>query len=87
MSRQLIARSPDLYKLQSEGFDLEIRGGYLLIKSVPYIASNSSIKLGTLISTLKFSGDVTDRPDTHVAYWTGEHPCHRDGMKITTIAK
>lgn len=86
MSRQLIVRSPDLLKLQNEGFDIEIRAGHLLVKDVPYVSSTKDIKRGILISTLKVSGDVTDRPDTHVAYWTGEHPCHSNGEKIATIA-
>lgn len=86
MSRQLIARSPDLLQLQNEGFDIEIRAGHLLVKDVPYVSSTKDIKRGVLISTLKVSGDVTDRPDTHVAYWTGEHPCHSNGEKIATIA-
>jgi len=86
MLRQLIARSADLQKLQNEGFDFEVRSGYLLISDVPYVNSSCEIKRGTLISTLKVSGDVTDRPDTHVAYWTGEHPCHSNGVKIATIA-
>lgn len=86
MLRQLIARSTDLQKLQNEGFDLEVRAGYLLTKDVPYVTSSCEVKRGTLISSLKVSGDVTDRPDTHVAYWTGEHPCHSNGVKIDTIA-
>lgn len=86
MSRQLIVRSPDLLELQNEGFDIEIRAGHLLVKDVPYVSSTKDIKRGILISTLKVSGDVTDRPDTHVAYWTGEHPCHSNGEKIATIA-
>lgn len=86
MSLQLIARSADLQKLQNEGFDLEVRAGYLLIKNVPYVTSSCEIKRSTLISPLKVSGDVTDLPDTHVAYWSGEHPCHSNGVKIATIA-
>jgi hypothetical protein len=86
MSHQLIAHSADLQKLQNEGFDLEVRAGYLLIKDVPYVTSNCEIRYGTLISSLKVSGNVTDRPDTHVTYWTGEHPCHNNGLKIATIA-
>lgn len=73
-------------QLQNEGFDIEIRAGHLLVKDVPYVSSTKDIKRGILISTLKVSGDVTDRPDTHVAYWTGEHPCHSNGEKIATIA-
>jgi hypothetical protein len=86
MSLQLIARSKDLLQLQNEGYDMEIRTGYLLVKDVPYVNANREIKRGILFTTLRVSGDVTDRPDTHVAYWTGEHPCHNDGRKIEAIS-
>jgi len=86
MSRQLIGRSKDLLQLQNEGYDIEIRAGYLLVKDVPYVNANGAIKLGTLISALCVSGDETIRPDTHVAYWTGEHPCHSNRQKIDTIS-
>ncbi len=86
MSRQLIARSTDLQKLQNEGFDLEVRNGFLLIKDVPYVTASREIKRGVLISALKVSGDITDRPENHVAYWTGDHPCHNNGLKIESIA-
>lgn len=86
MSRQLIALSQDLSKLQNEGFDIEICGGYLLVKDIPYVKSSRELGLGILISPLKISGDITDIPDTHVAYWTGEHPCHSTGVRIQSIA-
>ncbi|MDY7815198.1 ThiF family adenylyltransferase [Burkholderia pseudomallei] len=85
MSRLLIARSPDLQQLRNEGYDLEVRGGYLLIKDVPYVDSAREIKRGILISTLELHGDQTARPTTHVAMWTGEHPCHHDGCVIAAI--
>ena len=85
MSRQLIARSPDLQQLQNEGFDLEIRAGHLLIKDVPYVNASREIKRGILISTLDLNGDQSARPGSHVAMWTGEHPCHHDGRIISAI--
>lgn len=85
MSRLLIARSPDLQQLRNEGYDLEVRGGYLLVKDVPYVNSAREIKRGVLISTLELNGDQTARPTTHVAMWTGEHPCHHDGRIIAAI--
>src|SRR5581483_356266 len=42
MSRQLISRSPDLQRLENEGYNLEIRSGYLLVRDVPYPARLSS---------------------------------------------
>ncbi len=86
MSQQLIARSKDLLQLQNEGYDLKVLAGHLLIRDVPYVNANREVKYGILISTLCLSGDVTGRPDTHVAYWTGEHPCHSDGRKLDTIS-
>jgi hypothetical protein len=41
MSRRLIVRNPDLLRLQNDGYDLLVRGGYLLIKDVPYVAIHS----------------------------------------------
>lgn len=85
MSRQLIARSPDLLRLQNEGYDIEVRVGFLLVKDVPYVSTTREIKRGVLISALELSGDQTTRPQNHVAMWTGEHPCHQDGRIIDAI--
>ena len=85
MSRRPIALSPDLLRLQNEGYNLEIQNGLLLMREVPFVDSRSSVRRGVLISKLKLSGDVTDKPDDHVCYWSGEHPCHANGSKITAI--
>lgn len=86
MSRRPIARSADLLRLQNEGYHLEIRGGYLLVHSVPYVTSQAVVRYdGILISTLEMSDDVTSTPGDHRAFWTGEHPCHSDGQKIRSI--
>lgn len=82
MSRRPIALSPDLLRLQNEGYDLDIRGGYLLVRDVPYVDSNRAVRRGILISKLELSGDRTNKPTDHVAYWTGDHPCHSDGSKL-----
>lgn len=85
MSRRPIALSPDLLRLQNEGYDLDIRGGFLLVRDVPYVDAQRVVRRGILISKLELSGDKTNRPADHVAYWTGDHPCHSDGRKITAI--
>ena len=41
--------------------------------------------MGFLISKLELAGDITKKPSDHVAYWTGEHPCHADGKKIVAF--
>lgn len=85
MSRLPIALSLDLLRLQNEGYNLEIRDGLLLVREVPFVDTHCSVRRGVLISKLKLSGDVTEKPDDHVCYWIGEHPCHANGSKITSI--
>ncbi|MDR3714753.1 MAG: ThiF family adenylyltransferase [Puia sp.] len=85
MSHPLINHSPDLQQLQTEGYEIEIRGGYLLVHHVPYVNANRQICYGSLVSTLLLSGNRTQRPDTHIMHWTGSQPCHKDGSKITAI--
>jgi len=85
MSQQLINRSPDLLRLRNEGYNIEIRAGHLLVRDIPYVNSKREIKFGVLVTELKLAGDVTTIPDNHVAMFSGEHPCHKDGSEITRI--
>jgi hypothetical protein len=85
MSHLLISHSPDLKRLRDEGYDLEIRSGYLLVKDVPYVNSSKEVKHGTLFSLLLLAGEVTTRPDNHVAHFAGDYPCREDGKEIEQI--
>src|SRR4051812_1245492 len=85
MSQQLINRSPDLKHLRDEGYNIEVRSGFLLLHDVPYVDARREIKRGTLVSKLTLSGDVTAKPDDHVAHFIGDHPCNPDGSEIAQI--
>src|SRR5438270_1704472 len=85
MSYKLINRSPDLKRLRDEGYDLAIRSGFLLVRDIPYLNSAKEVKRGTLVTKLILAGDVTERPDDHVAYFEGEYPCREDGSEIEQI--
>lgn len=85
MSLELISLSPDLRRLRDEGYDLEVREGYLRLKQVPYVNSRKEIRYGVLVSNLKLAGNVTERPDDHVVHFVGDHPCNRDGSEILGI--
>ncbi len=85
MSPRLINHSPDLRKLRDEGYEVEVREGYLLIRHVPYVSSSKDVKFGTLVSTLALAGDQTVKPDTHVVHFGGEYPCHNDGAPIEQL--
>jgi hypothetical protein len=85
MSQQLIVRSPDLKQLRDEGFEIEVKGGYLLIHHIPYVNPSKEVKFGTLVSTLNISGLKVVKPETHVIHFIGEHPCENTGKKMTGI--
>lgn len=86
MSQLLIDHSPDLKRLRDEGYEIEVKGGYLLIHQIPYINNSGKIDRGTLVSELTLVNDhITAAPNNHVIYFIGEHPCNKDGSIITSI--
>ena len=85
MSQKLINHSPDLLKLQNEGYEIEIKDNHLLVHHVPYITSLKEIKYGTLVSVLTLAGEKIGPPNDHVIHFQGEYPCNKDGSIITAI--
>ncbi|MGD0207524.1 MAG: ThiF family adenylyltransferase [Verrucomicrobiota bacterium] len=86
MSQRLINLSPDLKRLREEGYFIQIRGGLLVMRDVPYVNMKREVRMGTLVSTLTVAGDVTRTPDTHVVHFDGEFPCSSDGQRLQQIA-
>lgn len=84
MSRKLIARSADLQRLIRDGYTVEITS-HLLVHNVPYVTASREIKYGTVAAALEVAGDRTAPPGTHVAMWTGEYPCDRNGAPIEAL--
>lgn len=86
MSQNLVnPDSPDLKHLREEGYNIEIRSAYLLLKDVPYVNSEKKIKRGVLVSKLNLAGDLTARPDDHQAQFIGDFPCHSDGSPMNEM--
>ena len=54
--KELIARSPDLSKLDAEGYVLEVEDGYLLVRDVPYVKSEGWLARGIFIVPLNLAG-------------------------------
>lgn len=85
MSRQLVSLSPDLSRLESEGFDIEIRDVNLLVKDVPYVTSSREVAYGVLVSELSTNGAVTIAPNTHEIWFAGSLPCDNYGNEIPLL--
>lgn len=85
MPQQLISRNPDTKRLRDDGYDVDVKHGYLVMGHVPYVNAKKQVAYGTLVSELSLAGDVTIAPTTHVAMFAGEHPCEKDGTPIERI--
>lgn len=85
MLQQLINHNPEILRLQEEGYDLEVRGGYLLIHHIPSLNSQGDLIKGTLVMQLQLSGDKVIKPNDHTAYWCGEKPCLETGAVIPSL--
>lgn len=85
MSQSLINRSPDLTRLRDEGYELDIRGGFLLVKHVPYVTATRQVRYGVLVSELTLAGDITTTPSDHIVMFTGEVPCDSAGTPLSKI--
>ena len=85
MSESLISRSPDLRRLRDDGYEIELHSDHLLVKSVPYVSVDLSIKRGILVSELTLAGGVTTRPGTHIAMFIGEMPRDPEGRRLRQI--
>src|SRR5687767_14681328 len=86
MSQQLVSLSPDLRKLRDEGYEIQVKSGYLLVHHIPFVTAAKQISYGILISELTLSSSAsTARPGNHVIYFQGEHPCDKNGVPIHAI--
>lgn len=86
MSRALFSRNADLAKLRDEGYFVQVIGGFVVMREVPYVDADRKVRKGTLISSLALAGDQTRTPDTHVLHFDGAYPCDATGRPISAIA-
>ena len=82
MSRELISHRDDLKRLVEEGYNLEVRSGYLILRNVPYVTSTKDVKHdGELVCALVEAGP----PPDHTMYFAGEYPCDDQGVPIEAL--
>lgn len=55
MSQRLIDHNQDLKRLIDEGYEIEVKGGYLITHHIPYVNKSKEIKYGKLIVALNIN--------------------------------
>ena len=82
MSSSLISRNDDLSALVKAGYRVKIRGAYLVVEGIPYVAECGGIKKADIVTSLELSEDRTKPPDDHTVWWTGGMPHKADGESM-----
>ena len=86
MQLQLINLNSDLNQLLSDGYDIEVNGGYLLVRQIPYVTPSKQVDYGTLVCVLTYaSPNKVSPPRDHTIYFCGENPCNSNGMPLDSI--
>src|SRR5438309_7861038 len=85
MLPEVIKDSSDLLQLKQEGYELEIKEGFLLVHSVPLVNGKCQVTKGTLVCVLDLAGNKTVQPQTHVMHSIGDAPCDINGISLTNI--
>jgi hypothetical protein len=85
MSTKLIARSRDLQRLRDDGYEVEVRSGFLIVRSVPYVTPSKTLARGVVVTDLALNDDITQPPKDHQVWFGGEHPCSADGAPIAGL--
>ena len=86
MSHALFSLNNDLKRLRDEGYFVQVVGGLLVMREVPYVDDTRQVRMGILISSLTMAGDQTQKPDTHVIHFDGDFPCGIKGTPIQQIS-
>ena len=84
MSNSLISRNNDLSALVEAGYRIKIRGAYLVVEGIPYVAECGGIKKADIVTSLELSGETTKPPSDHTVWWTGEMPHTSNGESMET---
>ncbi len=91
MSGIRISRSPDLERLEAEGFRLRIVQGsayHLLVEGIPAVNSRREVVRGTLYSPLEIDrdGKTVNPVSNHQCWWVGQDaPCDSDGRVMSEM--
>jgi len=86
MQQLLTNHNPDLLKLHQEGYDIDVIGGHLVVRQIPYVTPAQQVKYGTLVCVLTYSTPTKiSSPPDHTIYFIGETPCNGQGQHLSAI--
>lgn len=83
MSTAPLARDEDVRRLLDDGYDINIIGGHLVVKQVPYVTTENVVAYGFLAYPVTVSGDRVVMDTDHRIWFGGSVPCNENGQPLT----
>lgn len=83
---ELASHNEDLQRLLDKGYALRIDGAHLVVRDIPYLDSERTLKWGAFVAKLVFIDRVRVRQDDHQVYFAGGVPHGLDGRPIPNLA-
>ena len=90
MSAKPTGPDSGLQRLLDEGFEAEAHQQHLLVHSVPYVTTEQTVAVGTLVCKYVENAGAVLPPtgaagDNHQVWWIGSFPCRADGTLLTEL--
>lgn len=82
MFLELANHNDDLKRLLEKGYAITEDHGYLVIRDIPYLDSNSSCQSGAMVSLISDIDGKKVKPHDHQIFFAGSHPCELDSTPI-----
>lgn len=75
----------DLTRLESDGYDVELRDGYLIVNDVPYVTADRIVVRGQLVMPAAMAGDILATPPDHTSHFAGSEPCDNESRPLSNV--
>jgi hypothetical protein len=82
MFLELANHNEDLRQLLEKGYAITEDHGYIVVRDIPYLDSNTRCQIGAIVSTISDIDGKKVKPHDHQIFFAGSHPCQLDGTPI-----
>lgn len=85
MSAKPTVPDPAMQHLLDDGYEVEVRNQHLMVHQVPYVATDRTVKHGSLVCTYVENAGTILPPDNHQVWFTGDFPCFANGTPLSAL--
>ena len=82
MSSAPLGPDPDLRRLLDDGYDVAVLGNHLVIRRIPYVDEQKTVRYGFLAYPATITGDTIVSQTDHRIWFGGTHPCDEHGRRL-----